>query len=209
MVRPGTCCLLATLLTLTLTLPDYARYCNTREPSASSTPDVCLTEGCIGAAHMLLQNMNRTADPCEDFYEFACGGFEERVVIPDDRSSRSQFAIIGDELLIQLRGILEAEAEEGESRVFTMARDVYKACMGEEEIEAIGLEPLKEMPRALGGWPVLEGDAWDAEAFSWVDTVYKFRKQVLLLCLPLHLLLLLCLLLHLLHLLLLLRATAR
>merc|ERR1719319_2070616 len=173
MVRPGTCCLLATLLTLTLTLPDYARYCNTRvrhsnnwktkiqklslfpgfilltsiptqEPSAASTPDVCLTEGCIGAAHMLLQNMNRTADPCEDFYEFACGGFEERVVIPDDRSSRSQFAIIGDELLIQLRGILEAEAEEGESRVFTMARDVYKACMGEEEIEAIGLEPLKE-----------------------------------------------------------------
>merc|ERR1719509_368082 len=177
MVHPGTCCLLATLLTLTLTLPDYARYCNTREPSASSTPDVCLTEGCIGAAHMLLQNMNRTADPCEDFYEFACGGFEERVVIPDDRSSRSQFAIIGDELLIQLRGILEAEAEEGESRVFTMARDVYKACMGEEEIEAIGLEPLKEMLRALGGWPVLEGDAWDAEAFSWVDTVYKFRKQ--------------------------------
>ena len=44
---------------------------------------------------MLLQNMNRTADPCNDFYDFACGGFEERVVIPDDRSSRSQFAIIG------------------------------------------------------------------------------------------------------------------
>merc|ERR1719319_913432 len=78
MVRPGTCCLLATLLTLTLTLPDYTSYCNTRvrhsnnwktkiqklslflgftlltsiptqEASASSTPDVCLTEGCIGA----------------------------------------------------------------------------------------------------------------------------------------------------------------
>ena len=94
---------------------------------------------------MLLQNMDNTADPCEDFYEFACGGFQERVVIPDDRSSRSQFAIIGDRLLEQLRAILEAEAEEGESRVFTMARDVYKACMDEDKIEEIGLQPLKDM----------------------------------------------------------------
>merc|ERR1719431_2533360 len=77
---------------------------------------------------------------------------------------------------MQLRGILEAEAEEGESRVFTMVRDVYKACMG-EEIEEVGLEPLREMLHALGGWPVLEGDAWDADAFSWIDTVYKFRRQ--------------------------------
>ena len=56
---------------------------------------------------MILQNMNRSADPCQDFYNFACGGFEERIIIPDDRSSRSQFAIIGDDLLHQLRVILE------------------------------------------------------------------------------------------------------
>ena len=39
---------------------------------------------------MLLENMNRTADPCEDFYQFVCGGFEERVVIPDDRLGHSR-----------------------------------------------------------------------------------------------------------------------
>ena len=126
---------------------------------------------------MLLQNMDNTADPCEDFYEFACGGFQERVVIPDDRSSRSQFAIIGDRLLEQLRAILEAEAEEGESRVFTMARDVYKACMDEDKIEEIGLQPLKDMLHKMGGWPVLEGDSWDETLFSWIETVYTFRQH--------------------------------
>ena len=51
-----------------------------------------------------------------------------------------------------------------------LCRDVYKACMGEEKIEEVGLEPLREMLHALGGWPVLEGDAWDA------DDVKKFTR---------------------------------
>ncbi len=39
--------------------------------------------------------------------------------------------------------------------------DVYKACMDEERIESAGLEPLLIKLRELGGWPVLEGDAWN------------------------------------------------
>ena len=42
----------------------------------------------LDAAHMILKNMKRSVDPCDNFYDFACGGFEERIVIPDDRSSR-------------------------------------------------------------------------------------------------------------------------
>jgi len=149
----------------------------TKEGLRAEENDVCLTQGCIGAANMLLENMNRTADPCEDFYQFACGGFEERVIIPDDRSSRSQFAVIGDKLIQQLRMILEHEAEEGESRVFTMARNVYKACMDLDKIEDIGLGPLKDVLHSMGGWPVLEGESWDEDGFDWVSTVYTFRKN--------------------------------
>ena len=56
-----------------------------------------------------------------------------------------------------------------------MFRNVYKACMDEERIEKIGLEPLKNMLRELGGWPVLEKD-WDASNFSWIESVYNFRE---------------------------------
>lgn len=145
--------------------------------AAPATEELCLTEGCIDAAHMIMKNMKRSVEPCSDFYEFACGGFEERVVIPDDRSSRSQFALINEDLIQKLREILEEPAQPGESRVFTMARDTYKACMDTDKIEKIGLQPLKDMLKELGGWPVLEGDSWDEENFSWIETVYKFREH--------------------------------
>ena len=61
--------------------------------------------------------------------------------------------------------------------MFTMARNVYKACMDLDQIEEAGLEPLKQMLREMGGWPVLEGDSWNAEKFNWIDTVYTFRNH--------------------------------
>jgi neprilysin len=30
--------------------------------------------------------------------------------------------------------------------------------------------------KKLGGWPVLEGDNWDAASFTWLQSVYKFRE---------------------------------
>lgn len=31
------------------------------------------------------------------------------------------------------------------------------------------------MLKSLGGWPVLEGEKWNEAAFTWKESVYKFR----------------------------------
>merc|ERR1711953_226386 len=46
-----------------------------------------------------------------------------------------------------------------------------------ETLEKIGLRPLVDMLKKLGGWPVLEGDAWDESKFSWEELNYIFREQ--------------------------------
>jgi membrane metallo-endopeptidase-like protein 1 len=37
--------------------------------------------------------MDHTADPCQDFFQFACGTWNKKHVIPEDRSSISTFEV--------------------------------------------------------------------------------------------------------------------
>ena len=58
----------------------------------------CFTKECVTAAADILNRMNSSADPCQDFYNFACGGFIENTVIPHDRSITSMLSELSDQL---------------------------------------------------------------------------------------------------------------
>ena len=45
----------------------------------SQPSEICNTPGCVKAAYSIIQNMDPSAEPCEDFYQYACGGFVDRV----------------------------------------------------------------------------------------------------------------------------------
>ena len=49
------------------------------EEGENESSEICNTPECVVAAHSLIQNMDLNADPCEDFYQYACGNFEKRV----------------------------------------------------------------------------------------------------------------------------------
>ena len=51
----------------------------TNHEAIMQNSEVCNSAGCISAAHSLIQNMDSSVEPCDDFYQYACGGFEERV----------------------------------------------------------------------------------------------------------------------------------
>ena len=58
----------------------------------------CFSKECVTAAADILNRMNSSADPCQDFYNFACGGFIENTLIPHDRSITSMLSELSDQL---------------------------------------------------------------------------------------------------------------
>jgi len=45
-----------------------------------------------------------------------------------------------------------------------------------EKIEKIGLGPMKEMLKSLGGWPLLEAENWNESKFTWMDSLNSFKE---------------------------------
>uniref|UniRef100_A0A1I8EYY5 Peptidase_M13_N domain-containing protein n=1 Tax=Wuchereria bancrofti TaxID=6293 RepID=A0A1I8EYY5_WUCBA len=64
---------------------------------------VCLTKGCIQAANNLLMAMNLSADPCDNFFEYACGQWNRDHMIPDDMFAYGTFASIRENVRQQMR----------------------------------------------------------------------------------------------------------
>jgi putative endopeptidase len=56
-------------------------------------------------------SLDRSADPCVDFYKFSCGGWQKNNPIPADQSGWSVYAKLGNENQQFLWGILEADAK--------------------------------------------------------------------------------------------------
>jgi putative endopeptidase len=90
-------------------------------------------------------SMDRSADPCVDFFAYSCGGWIRRNPIPPDQSSWDTYSMMQDENLAQLRSILEAAAAPDASRNAATQKigDYYASCIDEQAIDAKGIEPLQ------------------------------------------------------------------
>ncbi|CAI5442805.1 unnamed protein product [Caenorhabditis angaria] len=137
--------------------------------------EICTTPGCVMAANHFLNAMNTTVDPCTDFFEFACGQWNEQHPIPDDMFSYGTFAYAREQVRQQLRVLLE-QAIVSESRSINMARDTYKSCMNKTELDELKTEPLFESLKDLGNWPLLD-ESWDKKNFNLTDLLIKARRD--------------------------------
>ncbi|HVT91282.1 MAG TPA: M13 family metallopeptidase [Bryobacteraceae bacterium] len=92
-----------------------------------------------------LKALDRSADPCADFYQYACGGWIMNNPIPADRARWGRFDELAEHNLAILQNILEKAASTSRTRtpVEQKIGDFYASCMDESQIEKLGVTPLQ------------------------------------------------------------------
>jgi endothelin-converting enzyme/putative endopeptidase len=96
--------------------------------------------------------LDKTASACDDFYQYACGGWTKATKIPDDEASWTRsFSVIRDRNEQTLRDLLEkfAKGEGGSDALAKPLGDYYGACMDETAIEKAGVAPLAPLLKAI------------------------------------------------------------
>ena len=92
-----------------------------------------------------LDTIDKTVDPCVDFYQYACGNWIKNSEIPPDQAQWVSFVELNERNKDIERGILEKASRGGSGRnaIDQKIGDLYGSCMDEKTVNSKGIGALK------------------------------------------------------------------
>jgi len=92
-----------------------------------------------------IDNIDKSINPCVDFYQYSCGNWLKKAEIPPDQSGWDSFTDLHERNEAIMRGILEKVSGDDATRdpINQKIGDFYSSCMDEKTVDAKGIEPVK------------------------------------------------------------------
>ncbi|XP_055389923.1 neprilysin-1 [Condylostylus longicornis] len=109
---------------------------------AKYSSDICETPECLRAASNLILSMDRTIDPCDDFYRFSCGNWHEEHPRPDSVTSYDWFTEKQNKVMRTIREFLKSNQSESDPEAVNKTKIMYRACMDVNSMNKLGIKPV-------------------------------------------------------------------
>lgn len=121
----------------------------------------------------ILRYLNETANPCEDFYAFACGNWEKY------HESKTPHTFLKDKIDNDLENIMNEPITMDDKMHEVQIKEFYKSCILAERNGIPQQQYFSDFIKGNGGFPAVPGSNWYMHHYNynWQDVVAQLRHR--------------------------------